>query len=255
MSKAADHLWAEALKELPTRMDRLTFQRLLQGSRVVDAGEGTLTIGVVTRGAELWLERRLRGVVEQVLKLVAGRPIAVSFVAGSPPLEEREDDEEERRQEGGGLERRPIAAHSITRSPPREEEEGDEAEQEGDEAVAAEPAPRERSAPGKKLAPGHYYIRIRTAFREQGVRKLMGPPLSTFLILAMHTNGDNVAAPGIEAIMRETGYSRRAVCSALAKLENLGLITRRGTRHRATAYKVNAYAWFGSGEAPALWED
>jgi len=52
--------------------------------------------------------------------------------------------------------------------------------------------------------------------------------------------------------MRETGYSRRAVCSALAELESLGLVTKRAGHHRTDRYAVNGYAWFGRRPAPVL---
>jgi hypothetical protein len=221
----ADRLWAEVLDALRLQMARETFQ-WLQGSRVVESGPGTLAIGIQAAHGVEWLRHRLHARIEQAVERVAGRPVAVAFVAGCP-----------------GQEREERAA-----GPDSEEE------QVGQAASPAQAA-QQRSAPEKKLSPAHYYIRIRTAFRQRAVRELAGPPLSVFLILAMHLDGDGVASPGVETIMRETGYSRRAVCSALAKLVNLGLISQRGCRHRAIAYAVNAYAWFGAGEAPALWED
>jgi len=229
----ADRLWAAALDEMQGRMARGTFEKWLKGSRVVDSGEGTLTIGILSMQGAEWLQHRLRGVIERTVQDVAGRPIAVSFVWSCFGQEQEQEND----------------AHE-------EEEEGPEnGEQQDDKAALPEPALHQGNVPAKKLSPAHFYIRIRTAIRERAVRELIGPPLAVFLILATHLGGDGVAAPGIETIMRETGYSRRAVCSALAKLLDLGLVSKRGSRQHAVAYAVNAYAWFGSGEAPALWED
>jgi len=100
-----------------------------------------------------------------------------------------------------------------------------------------------------------YYVRIKTAFRRQALAELKGAPLSIFICLALHLNRDGVAAPGIEIIMRETGYTRSVVCNALAKPENLGLVTKRAGRRQKTEYAVNGYAWYGHHTAPALWEE
>ncbi len=83
-------LWSDALHQLKTRMDRHTFNAWLLGSRVVDSGEDTLTIGILSPAGLPWLQHRLRPVIEQSLQLVAGRPIAVDFVPCPPGQQEDE---------------------------------------------------------------------------------------------------------------------------------------------------------------------
>jgi len=218
-------VWKAALAELRLRMARETFQRWLQGSRVVESGEGALKIGVVSRQGADWLEHRLRGVVERVVEEVAGRPMVVRFVACGA-------------DDGG-----PVPAGAG-----RAEEEA-----ETDAAPPEAAREEERPAADRGQAVLGCYIRLKTAFRQRALAELKGAPLSVFLSLALHLDADSMASPGIETIMRETGYSRRAVCSALAKLESLGLVTKRARYHAATGYAVNGYAWFGRRPAPVLW--
>ena len=93
------------------------------------------------------------------------------------------------------------------------------------------------------------------AFRRKALAQLKGAKLSCFLCLALHVDKDGVAKPGIETIVRETGYSRPSVCSALDELESLGLIQKSRSQYMATdEYTVTGYAWFGKAPAPALWE-
>jgi len=79
-----NRLWADALQQLKCRMLRETFNAWLLGSRVVESGQDTLTVGILRPGGLPWLERYLRPVIEQTLLLVAGRPITVDFVPCSP---------------------------------------------------------------------------------------------------------------------------------------------------------------------------
>ena len=79
--------------------------------------------------------------------------------------------------------------------------------------------------------------------------------LSVFLCLALHVDRHRVAKPGIEAIMRETGYSRGVVCNALDELETLGLVTKLSTCRGTDPYQLEGYAWFGARPAPSLWEE
>ena len=55
--------------------------------------------------------------------------------------------------------------------------------------------------------------------------------------------------------MRETGYSRSAVCSTLAYLETAGLIRKRHAGRGPDKYQVRGYVWFGPQPAPILWEN
>jgi hypothetical protein len=120
----------------------------------------------------------------------------------------------------------------------------------------AEAACEQEVAPGEETALvwTDYYIKLKVAFRKSALSMLKGAPLSVFLCLALHMNQDGIAYPGIEAIMRETGYSRASICAALDQLESLGLISKLTGRYRADAYRVHGYAWLGVKPVPALFE-
>ena len=230
----AEGVWAAAVETLRLRMARETFQRWLQGSRVVEAGEAGLTIGVLSRYGPEWLEHRLKGVVERAVQEAAGRPVAVTFVTRSPEQEQvndgREDDEEE------------------------EPEQEEPCARKRGEAAALEPARRQRNGDDEKLTALDYYIRIKTAFRLHALAELSGSELKVFLCIALHLDSDGAAKPGMETIMKETRLSRSAVCSALARLVCLGLVSKQGGHRQRTRYVVKGYAWFGPRPAPALWE-
>jgi hypothetical protein len=275
----ANLLWADALQQLKCRMARDTFNTWLLGSRVVDSGQDALTIGILHHNGLPWLQRYLRPVIEQTLHLVAGRPIAVDFVAYSPEQEdeyvesasdeglddedgneeyEKEEDEEEFDDDEGDTE--------------YEQEEDDEEVGRGDPrptSCSASKAPHRgstehagragrrngRNKPAKELGPNDFYIKVKTAFRRRALRLCKGAPLSVLNCLWCHVNDRSLAWPSIETIMRETGYSRGVVCNAIAKLERLGLIVKRPRRSQSTEYAITAYASFGPKLAPCLFEE
>ena len=221
-------------------MDRAAFHNLLRGSRVVASTETTLTVAVRSPYSVGWLQNRLLPVVERIVQRLAGRPVAVAFVAASPscgPDPYPDPDPAPDQEPEPDLDPDPDPAPPRLKAPPP-------------------PPPRDpRPSPAKTMAPTDYYIRLKIAFRVSALAKLKGAPLSVFFSLALHLNDSSVASPGIETIMRETNYARGAVCSALATLENLGLVTKRPCHHRPTEYIVNAYAWWGRHPAPALFEE
>ena len=63
----------------------------------------------------------------------------------------------------------------------------------------------------------------------------------TLLNLCHHANTDGDSFPSIGTVARETGYSAKAVCDALAGLESMGIIRRSGQcgmRKRVTIYNI-----------------
>jgi len=96
------------------------------------------------------------------------------------------------------------------------------------------------------------YVKIKVAFREKALRLLKGPKLSCFLAIALHANNESEAWPSIDTIMRQTGYSRPAVCSALDELVELGFIEKRRRKHESTLYTIKGYIWYGSESKPTL---
>jgi hypothetical protein len=227
----ADALWDQALDLLRLRMSRATFDGLFRGTCVHSREGPEWVIDVASEYALAWLRNRMAKVVHWALQQVTGGPVEVRFVVGP-------------RQ---GL------------PPAWDAEPEDEQDEPATAARAAAPGGRGRQAAsaagGTDMQWTDVYIRIKVAFRKQALRRLKGAKLSVFLCLALHLDRDGVAVPGgIEAIMRETGYSRGAVCSALGALESLGLIRKHRTHRGPDRYSVLGYAWFGRRPGPSLWE-
>jgi hypothetical protein len=78
----AHRLWASCLGELQLQMTRATFDTWLRGSRVVEAGDGCLTIAVRDAYAVDWLQNRLLPVIRRTVARHAGGDIRITFVAG-----------------------------------------------------------------------------------------------------------------------------------------------------------------------------
>jgi len=258
-------LWADTLQQLKCRLPRETFNAWLLGSRVVESGEGMLTIGIPRPAGLPWLQHRLRSVIEQSLLLVAGRPIAVDFV---PCPSEQEDeeydaDEDEASPAGATPDRRdaqgrpPQPRKKLRRrvlpavAPPASSPPCRASPEHG--TAAGHKSTRQK--PTKELGPNDFYIRLKTAFCRRALRLCKGAPLSVLNCLWCHVNRDHVASPSIETMMKQTGYSRGVVCNALAELERLGLIVKRPRHRQVTEYIVPAYAWFGPDPTPALFEE
>jgi Helix-turn-helix domain len=259
----ANLLWADALVQLKCRLDRATFNAWLLGSHVVESGESTLTVGVPCPDSLPWLQHRLRPLIEQTLRLVAGRPIAVDFVPYSPPPEDDYDEDEDEDEDGAF----PAGATaSLSKSPGPPPPSRKKTRKRVSPAVIsphrasperAAPAERKgaRHKPATEMGPNDFYIRLKTAFARRALRLCKGAPLSVLNCLWCHMNKDHLAWPSIETIMRQTGYSRGVVCNAIAELVRLRLIAKRPRYNQSTEYVILAYAWFGSHPTPALYEE
>lgn len=223
----AEAVWDEALGQLRLAMTRGTFDTWLRHSEGLGFEGDTLVVGVANQYGVDWLSNRLADLVGEVLSRYAKRPVSARFV---------------------------VLPYG-TKAGFAEQAELDDGQDEGPILEAVQTREVQLHGSGRKLAWTEFYIRIRTAFRVRALRRLKGAPLSVFLCLALHLNSDGVADPGIERIMRETGYSRSVVCSALAHLRALRLIERIPTgANERDRYRVRGYAWFGRKGAPALFE-
>lgn len=233
MGNLTPQLWTNVLSELSLQMTRGTFDNWLRGSQLVASNNGngacTCTIAVRHRHAVDWLENRLRPLIEDTLSRHAGQPVHITFDTIAPAQ----------------------TAQPGTNQP--DDEPGDPP---GDQVMIE--AVRENRVTvqenGQALTWTDFYIKLKTAFRRRALRKLKGAKLSIFICLALHVDRDGVAAPGIDSIMRETGYGRATVCSGLDELESLGIIEKRASYRGNDEYVVRGYAWFGPAPAPALWE-
>ncbi len=75
-------IWAECLGELQLQMTQATFDTWLRGSRVVEAGDGRLTIAVRHAYAVDWLQHRLLPSIHPTGVRHAG-DVEITFVAGA----------------------------------------------------------------------------------------------------------------------------------------------------------------------------
>jgi len=229
-------LWASALEELKLQMARATFDAWLRGSRVVELGEGALKVEVRHAHNVDWLQHRLRQTVERTVSRLAGRPVAVTFVAALPDPEQTEASD--------GAEILPAEDGSRSRAGRRKRSPGSE-----------QPPPPRAAAAARELTSTDYYIRIKTAFRRRALGELSGPEVKVFLCIALHLGSNGTSQPGLETMMKETSLSRSAACSAIARLISLGLMSKEVGYRRKTIYRIKGYAWFGPKPAPALWEE
>jgi hypothetical protein len=78
----ARQIWAECLGELQLQMTQATFDTWLRGSRVVEAGDGRLTIAVRHAYAVDWLQHRLLPSIQPTVARHSG-DVEITFVAGA----------------------------------------------------------------------------------------------------------------------------------------------------------------------------
>lgn len=74
-------MWSTILDELSMQMTRATFDTWLRGSRVVETGDGHLTVSVRHAYGVDWLQNRLITVIERTASRRAGRETEVTFMA------------------------------------------------------------------------------------------------------------------------------------------------------------------------------
>jgi hypothetical protein len=233
-SEQAEAIWEGTLDHLRLQMVRLTFDLHLATSWPLawDPEANAWTIGVRHAHSADWLNHRLERLVLRALAWqTPDRPRpTVQFVAASRPR---------------------VPARTAPEAGP------DDAAQ----PIVAEPRPEvpaSRASSAIALGPNDYYIKLKTSFRKEALRRLKGVKLAVFLCLALHMDRDGVSAPGVERLMWETGYARSTVCSALEELcsPSLHLIEKLPAHRRATnRYRLRGYVWFGANPAPALYEE
>ena len=244
-------LWSQALADLEPSLARATFDTWLRGSQAVGLTDGRLLVQVNNGRSLEWLQGRLEPVVQRVVSRITGGAVTVAFAGPQHPAAPPRTATRAEPGDAGPSRGEPI----------RDEQDG---EKYGGEVVVREKPARVESccdvptrvANGGSFQWVDFYIKLKLAFRKQGLRVLKGPKLSVFMCLALHVGRDGLAAPGIKAIMRETGFSRVPVCRSLEELETLGLIERMPSEQRMNdRYRVLGYAWFGDEPAPSLWEE
>ena len=83
LSAEARRIWTRSLGELQLQMTRATFDTWLRGSKVVDVGDGCLTIAVRHVHAVDWLQNRLLPIIERTIARHADGEVKITFVAGA----------------------------------------------------------------------------------------------------------------------------------------------------------------------------
>jgi hypothetical protein len=247
----AAKLWSGLRWHLSNTMTRATFDHLLRGSEGIKLEGHNLTVEVRGPLALPWLNERWMPTILRVAHIIVDPDLEIVFVA-------RELDTYRDSGHGDAEPAGPEAGDPEPDDPePGDPEPGDPAPgNPGADRAVIEAAREQHVLPGaeRELVWTDYYIKLKVAFRKSALRTLKGAPLSVFICLALHMNQDGKAYPGIEAIMRETGYARPSICAALDELESLRLISKRAGRHGAGEYTLHGYAWLGKTPAPALYE-
>jgi len=95
------------------------------------------------------------------------------------------------------------------------------------------------------------FVKLFVTFRDAMLAQLKGPRLSVYLCIALHCGPEMTAWPSLNTISRETGYSKRAVITAISNLEAMNLIelcyrkTDRGDPD-SNLYTIRGYISMGS---------
>lgn len=88
------------------------------------------------------------------------------------------------------------------------------------------------------------WIKLSTSFRDV-MQHLKGAKLPVFISIALCINDHGESFPSFETIAEWTGYSRRAVATAIQELEADGFLTVMRGKKKSNLYHVNAFAAFG----------
>ena len=83
VSVEARRIWTKSLEELKLQMTRATFDTWLRGSKVVEAGDGCLTVAVRHAHAVDWLQNRLLSVIERTVARHTDGKVKITFVVGT----------------------------------------------------------------------------------------------------------------------------------------------------------------------------
>jgi hypothetical protein len=83
ISVEARRIWTRSLEELQLQMTRATFDTWLRGSKVVEVGDGCLTVAVQHPHAVDWLQNRLLPVIERTVARHADGEVKITFVAST----------------------------------------------------------------------------------------------------------------------------------------------------------------------------
>jgi DNA-binding transcriptional ArsR family regulator len=83
VSADARRIWTRSLGELQLQMTRATFDTWLRGSKVVEVGDGCLTVAVQHAHAVDWLQNRLLPVIERTVARHADGEVKITFVTGA----------------------------------------------------------------------------------------------------------------------------------------------------------------------------
>ncbi len=80
------------------------------------------------------------------------------------------------------------------------------------------------------------YVKLMVDMRDK-LSTLKGAPLSCLIAIACHWDGER-SWPSVDTIVRETGYTRPPVCSALDFLETEGWIESERRKHTSSCYRI-----------------
>ncbi len=93
------------------------------------------------------------------------------------------------------------------------------------------------------------FVKMSTAFKGH-MKKLKGAKLGIWLYIALSINDQGTAYPGIEAIMRDTGFSNREVIDSIKEIVELGYLTVRKRSGTSSLYRIADFVAIGKDNNP-----
>lgn len=93
------------------------------------------------------------------------------------------------------------------------------------------------------------FVKMSTAFKKH-MKKLKGAKLAIWLYIALSINDQGTAYPGIEAIMRDTGFSNREVIDSIKEIAGLGYLTVRRRSGTSSLYRIADFVAIGKDHNP-----
>lgn len=93
------------------------------------------------------------------------------------------------------------------------------------------------------------WIKLSVSFRDV-IKYMKGAKLAVFLAIALGINKSGESYPAFDTVAEWTGYSRRAVASAISELEIDGFLKVIRGEKKSNLYHIDWFAAFGSGNDP-----
>ncbi|MCB9147075.1 MAG: hypothetical protein H6635_17075, partial [Anaerolineales bacterium] len=103
-----EEIWEQVLQRLQLEMPKASYETWARDTQAISLDRNVLTVRARNAYARDWLESRMTGSIQNILKGILDRPVSVRFVAGENPVEEESESEETQPDEGPDLNIEPV---------------------------------------------------------------------------------------------------------------------------------------------------